>query len=301
MQPVNTFVVPRSSGVSSTSISEIYERKTRIVYSNMIHQNDSIRAFSFENEDVEDYDNENLYDYKTTSDSTSISFRLNSEPYLIFTTESSEGTAGSYEEFTIDFICLAGATFSSAGVGSVLLYYYEYDEDSGEYYDVLFSSYNVSEFRDNQPLCIFFNEVTTHKIKIKFTEGNGDFFVDLIYAGNSDNYIKFESLPDTGFQPGFWNNKNSALQTVPSSNAAIPIVMSNKGTEEKYNFSLMSRDFAYSDFRKFINKYKGYPVFSQWNSLDYPDQVIFGRVEFGTTRHSSDDIISTSFSIEGEV
>lgn len=222
-----------------------------------------------------------LNDYKTTTSLVIESEDFSSTPYLCFSTFGvNNGFPGQYYPFvehTFTNICIAGATWSSSSVDFLNLYKYT-DNGDRTYTRELFATIDMSEYKDNQPLMYFFNEVTTHKVDIEFVGMSVGISLSLVYLGDDVNALIMPNGPDEGFMPAKWNNGNTTRTNIQSGDGFGPVQTYEGLRPEKYTFSEISVDFMNLEYRAFLSKFRYFPVFSQWNSFLESRDTIFGKL-----------------------
>lgn len=293
----NAFIINSGGSSQGGSQTSNTHNGTRIVYSNKLASGDFIVGPGETETSV--IDEKSLYDYKTTTSITINSVDFTEEPYIYASTRKPSDPYP-YSERLFDFVALAGINFKSSGIQYVRIYAH-IDNGNGTYSKNQVGFVDTRSFNDDQPFIVFFNETYSYKIDIEFQSGIGDIDISLVYAGNSENYIKFPNGPDSGFQPGQWNNLNQERSVIPDGNSFGKTKMTNNGTEEVYSFTNLNTNFLNSEYRDFVKSFRYLPVFSQWNSFLFPKQVIFGRMSISRARYNDGGRGNVSFKIKGIV
>lgn len=281
-------------GTGVSTLAGTFIRKTRIAYSSILARDYWYVKPPGLDPSVDGITQ--LSDYKTTTTWTIDQAQFPS-PEIVLTTQSSTSVSPIPTDF-FRFIGFAGVAWRDGSVSIVNVSYRTLETD--DFQNLL--SFDVSQLRNNQPVIVYFDEIEASEIVIQFeTVSSASLELALIYAGGNDDFIEFPHLPDQNFQPALWNSLNAPRQTPPLGNSFAPLILTNQGNEEVYRFSNLPADFLYSDYRRLVKSFRFYPVFSQWNSLDFPTQVIFGRMNINRANYSSGTIGSTSFRIRGSI
>lgn len=126
--------------------------------------------------------------------------------------------------------------------------------------------------KDNSPIFIVFDEITTPKVKFRFFV-NGTLRVGELGCGYA---LRFPVPPRTGFQPAKWQSDTEVMSKTTESNAMVNANIKKRTVSENPTFPNLDVNWVDDNWTDIIDKAPGLPAWFAWNQKLEPNNVIYG-------------------------
>lgn len=156
----------------------------------------------------------------------------------------------------------------------------------------------LSGMRDNQPVFLAFDSVTTSQVRFRFLSNATGLTIGELFAGVSLDFPKPISV---GYRPGRWNNKDKVSNNDTQANAFGRSTVIQRGTEEKVSIPNIPYQWMDDNWADFIRDAQGYPIWFAWDPVDFPADVIYGRWKANAPSFTSSLYSEISLTIKGQV
>lgn len=207
-------------------------------------------------------------------------------------------TAGSATE-TLDFTLSSSQSITCCGVAGAQFGQFA---TTFEFYTWNGSTWvkqaELSGMRNNQPVFLSFDSVTTAQVRFKFISNTTGLTIGELFTGSS---LEFPKPVSVGYRPGKWASKDKVSNNDTQANAFGRSTVIQRGTEERVSIPNITYQWMNANWADFVRDAQGYPVWFSWDSVSFPTDVIYGRWEANAPSFRSSLYSEISLTIKGQV